>query len=79
MVVSLFSILPIYITFYIYSVAGSDGLFLSTGTRKLEVPDSHPGQAGYLSSWLCTVQCSELFKGMECTVLPIALCTVKNP
>ena len=25
------------------------------------------------------IQCSKVFKGMECTVLPMVLCTIKNP
>ena len=25
------------------------------------------------------IQCSKLFKGMECTVMPMVLCTIKNP
>ena len=25
------------------------------------------------------IQCSKLFKGPECTVLPMVLCTIKNP
>ena len=25
------------------------------------------------------MQCSKLFKGMECAVLSMALCTIKNP
>ena len=35
------------------SKAGPDGPFVSTGACRLEVPDSNPGRAGYLSSWLC--------------------------
>ena len=25
------------------------------------------------------IQCSKLLKGLECTVLPVVLCTIKNP
>ena len=45
--------------------AGPDVLFVSTGACNLEAPGSHPGQAGYLSSWLsiysapnCSKACS---------------------
>ena len=34
-------------------MAGLDGAFVSIGACNLEVPCSNPGQAGYLSSWLC--------------------------
>ena len=34
-------------------VAGPDGSFVSTGACNLEVPGSNPGQAWYVSSWLC--------------------------
>ena len=27
----------------------------------------------------CAYRCSKLFKGMECTVLSMVLCTLKNP
>ena len=38
----------------------------------------------YYSTFSCrveastSIQCSKLFKGLECTVLPMALCTIKN-
>ena len=63
-----------------HPTAGRDGSFVSTGVFNLKVPGSNPGRPGYLSSWLCVVvhiQSSKLI--VECTMLPMVLCTIKNP
>ena len=36
---------------------------------------SNPGRVIEVVS----IQCSKLFKGMECAVMSMALCTIKNP
>ena len=38
---------------YTYTPADPDDPFVSTGACNMEVPDSNPGRAGYLPSWLC--------------------------
>ena len=50
----------------------------SVVARNSEVQVSNPGRVGCVSSRFC-IQCSKLFKGLECAVLSMVLCTIKNP
>ena len=53
------------------------GSFVSTGACNLEVPGSNPiGSDIFIV--VVHVQCSKLFKCLECTVLPMVLCTIKS-
>ena len=63
-------------------LVGPDGSFVSTGNcnmNMMKVPGSNPGLDGYLSSWLCIYMYSVQRHIIECTVLPMVLCTIKNP
>ena len=37
-----------------------------------------PGRLGYFFIEFMHIQCSKLFKGLECAVLSMVLCTIKN-
>ena len=52
-----------------------DDSFGPVVARNSEVLGSNPDRDGYLSS----VMCSKLSKGLECAVLLLTLCTIKNP
>ena len=61
-------------------VAGPDGSFVSTGACNLEVHTRFESQSGRIFVIVVVyIQCPKLFKGLECKVLPMVLCTMKNP
>ena len=64
---------PIFCSFQYYT-AGPDGSFVSMGCTRFE---SRSGRIFVIV--VVHLQCSKLSKGLECTVLPMVLCTIKNP
>ena len=65
-----------FISYYTDKLAGLDDSFVSTepgGTRF----ESRSGRIFVIV--VVHTQCSKLLKGLECTVLPMVLCTIKNP
>ena len=60
-----------------YGPAGPDGSFISTRACNLEVPGSNSGRAGYCHRG-CAYTVLQTVQSMECTVMPIVLCTIKN-
>ena len=66
-----------------YNIPSPDGSFGPVVARNAEVLGLHLGRVGGSSSRLCIYihisLCSKLFKSLECAVLPMVLCTIKNP
>ena len=58
--------------------AGPDGSLVSTGACNLDVPCWNPNGPMFVIV-VVHIQCSKQFKGMEYTVLPMVLFTIKNP
>ena len=60
--------------------AGPGGSFVSPGACSLGVPARFAYRSGRIFVILVVhIQCYKLFKGTECTVLPMVLGTIKNP
>ena len=54
-----------------------DGPFDPAVARSSELLGSNPGRMLVIK--VVPIHCSKLFKGMECAVMSMALCTIKNP
>ena len=62
-----------------YAKAGPDGSLGSVEARNSNVLGSNPGGSDiWHRGCAYRLQCPKLFKGLECTVLSMVLCTIKN-
>ena len=64
-----FKYLGLRYTCFTSNIADADGSSVSTRVCNLEVPDSNPDRAGYLSSWFCVYSapnCSQAWRVQCC-------------